>query len=111
MTASEWIKEQEEIEAEEKATHLQNHLARPVIQDTINFWHEVANTFNYQKANEWAALVADDKVDYFRNGGMAYDAVSAASNTTSGRYSPVKYDENMATLKRIINKYNISFQM
>ncbi len=76
----------------------------------LAFWNEVYGLFPTQDILDWMNLIAENKVDWFRNGGLALIAVTTHSNNSRGLFSNAKCEANRAVLDTIVQKYNLSLQ-
>jgi len=93
-------------------------MAKDSRQTAIEFYKALDQEFPHPRLKEHIANLEADAYDYWRNAGVAFDAISAHSITETGCYgrpglSRLLYDKNRARLDEIRAEHasDIMFQV
>ena len=83
---------------------------KPAINKATKFWQEVNELFPYSKISEWIKLISNNQVDYYRNGGLALEAIGENSKNKRGIIIREKWESNKQKLNELIKKHDIDLQ-
>jgi hypothetical protein len=76
-------------------------------EKAINFWKAINERFPHERVQNWInTLESDQRVDWFRNFGLAKIALSENSVNKQGRFSNVSYEKNEKAFKLIVSWYS-----
>jgi len=81
-----------------------------MIKKAVSFWQEVNELFPYAKITEWIKLIESNQVDWFRNGGLALEAIGEHSKNSRGIIIRNKWEINKQKLIELVEKHDIELQ-